>query len=154
MNNYHFIVLNFVILVNYMQMKTQKMCECQNVKFHWSIYINEFWLQHLSNICENCNFNIFSQQSFVSFALYFNEFNLKLSCKFSQQCKFWYQKLFQNDEFWNFFSDVTFSSMYCLKLSNKFSQWRKFCKVKLYIDAKISKTNESKFDVLLISNVT
>ena len=34
MNDYHFIALNLVVEIKYMQMKTQKMCECQDVKFH------------------------------------------------------------------------------------------------------------------------
>ena len=113
MNDYHFIVLNFVVLISYMQIKTQKMCECQNINFNKnalvffsSNYINWIWLQH---ICENCIFNIFSQQSFVFSVLYFNEFNLKFSCKFFQRC--------------NFFNDVIFSAMRILEFSQRCIVW-------------------------------
>ena len=34
MNDYHSIALNFVVFVNYMQMKAQKVCECQDTSFN------------------------------------------------------------------------------------------------------------------------
>ena len=34
MNDYHSIALNLVVLVNYMQMRTQKVCECQNTSLN------------------------------------------------------------------------------------------------------------------------
>ena len=62
MNNYHFIVLNFVILLHTCKMKTQKMCECQNVNFNKNVlvffssnYINWILIATFAkHICENC----------------------------------------------------------------------------------------------------
>ena len=107
-------------------MKTQKVCECQDVSFNKdalillsSDYINWF-LDYLS--AKTVFFNTFSQHSSVSSAQYSNEFSLKLPCKLFQRCRFWYLELFQNDEFWNSFSDVTSSAIRCLKFSSKLSQ--------------------------------
>ena len=137
-------------------MKAQKVCDCQNVSFDWSIYINEFWLQHRQNICENCIFNIFSQQSLVFSVLYSNELSLKFSCKFFQQCVFW-----------NFFNDVIFSTMWLFQRCDFFSDalfgafeqtssaWYDVdSNDRSCIDAKNAETNESRFDDLLISDLT
>ena len=60
-----------------------------------------------------------------TFVLYFNEFDLKFSCKFSRRCKFWYLKFFQR---YDFFNDVlseifeqVFSTWYVL---NHASMWK------------------------------
>ena len=34
MSDYHSIALNFVILINYMQVKAQEVCECQDISFN------------------------------------------------------------------------------------------------------------------------
>ena len=71
MSDYHSIALNFVILVSYMQMKAQKMCECQDISFNKdaliffsSSYINwiliAIFAQH---ICENLH-NTFAKTVF------------------------------------------------------------------------------------------
>ena len=152
MNDYHSIALNLVVFCNIHEVKTQKVCECQDANFNKnalvflsSNYINWFFDYLFAKIVF---FNIFLQHSLVSSAQYSNEFNLKFSCKLFQR---WILKLFQRCDFFN---DATFSTMRCLKLSNKLSRWRKFCKIKLYIDAKIAEMNESKFDDLLTSNMT
>ena len=68
MNDYHFIALNLVVLITYMQMRAQEMCKCQNVNLDWSIYINEFWLQHLSNT--------FAKTVFSTTLIYILEFDI------------------------------------------------------------------------------
>ena len=80
MDDYHSIALNLVVLVTYMQMGAQEVCECQGTSlnkdalvFFSSGYINWTWLQH---ICGGCIFNISSQQPLVSPALYSNELSL------------------------------------------------------------------------------
>ena len=50
MSDYHSLLWNLVILVRYMQMRAQEVCECQDAKFNWSIHTTEFWLQHLRRL--------------------------------------------------------------------------------------------------------
>ena len=62
MSDYHFIALNLVILINYMQMKAQEVCECQSTNFNKnaliflsSNYINWILIATFAqHICENC----------------------------------------------------------------------------------------------------
>ena len=106
MNNYHFIVLNLVVFCNIHADETQKVCECQNVNFNWSIYTNEFWLQHLSSTFAKIVFSTFFHNNRLCFlfciltssvwnfrANSFNDVNFVLSTmrilKFSQRCIVW-----------------------------------------------------------------
>ena len=126
MNNYHFIVLNFVVLITYMQTKTQKMCECQNTNFNKnalvffsSNYINWILIATFAkHICENCISTFFYNNRLcflfciltnsVWFEIFVQTFSTMRVLKFFQRI--------------NFFNDITFSAMRCLKFSNKFTQ--------------------------------
>ena len=105
-NDYHFIALNFVILISYMQMKTQKMCEYQNINFNKnalvflsSNYINWILIATFAqHICENCILTFFHNNRLCYLFCILS--SLKFSCKF-----------FQRDEFWNFLNEIIFSAM-------------------------------------------
>ena len=116
MNDYHSIVLNFVIFCNIHEVKTQKVCECQDVNFNKNalVFLSSNYINWLFDYfsAKIVFFNTFSQHSSVSSAQYSNELNLKFSCK-----------LFQRDEFWNFFNDVTFSAMRILELFQRCFVW-------------------------------
>ena len=157
MSDYHSIALNLVILVNYMQMKAQKVCEYQDTNFNKnalvffsSDYIN--WIliaTSAQHICENCISTFFHSNRLCHLLCILTSsiWNFRAN-SFSDvtSSTMWLLELFQRCRFWLFQRCIVWSFR-----ANSFNMiWRRFWKVKLYIDAKIAETNESRFDVLQI----
>ena len=84
MSDYHFIVLNFVFSNKLYADESTKSVRMSKHQFQQRrisfFFVKLYQLNFDCNICtthlRKLYFNIFSQQSFVSFVLYFNEFSL------------------------------------------------------------------------------
>ena len=50
MNDYHSLLWNLVILVRYMQVRAQEVCECQGASLNWPVHTTGPWLQHLRRL--------------------------------------------------------------------------------------------------------
>ena len=132
MNDYYFIVLNLVIFCNIHEMKTQKMCECQNTNFNKnaliffsSNYINWILIATFAkHICENCISTFFYNNrlcflfciltNLIWFKIFVQTFSTMRVLKFFQRRDFFSDALFE------IFEQI-FSTWY---VQNYASMWR------------------------------
>ena len=102
MNDYHFIVLNLVILISYMQIRTQEMCECQDTNFNKnalilfsSNYINWILIATFAqHICENC----ISTKHWNNFKI---DNNVRTNIEIANKCMFWLNRIQKFSQFNN-----------------------------------------------------